>query len=148
MYKNVLVAVDGSATGQRALSEALKFAQGADAQLRIVNVVDDVSLNRDTKIVDPDSGSLSAHESALDLLERAVATAREAGASAESKLLRIDRLGLQIADVIVAEAQAWEADLVVVGTHGRQGVRRLLLGSVAESVARIASTPVLLVRGE
>lgn len=148
MYKSILVAVDGSATGQQALKEAVRLAEGADVQLRIVHVVDDVSLSRDSKIVDTDSGSLIAHDSALDLLEQAVVTAREAGVAAESKLLKIDKLTLQTADVIAADAEAWPADLVVVGSHGRRGMRRLLLGSVAESVARIASMPVLLVRGE
>ena len=45
-------------------------------------------------------------------------------------------------------ARQWGADLLVIGTHGRRGVRRLVLGSVAEAVIRQSTTPVLLVRGE
>ncbi|MNT96676.1 hypothetical protein D3C72_2388300 [compost metagenome] len=45
-------------------------------------------------------------------------------------------------------ARLWGADLLVIGTHGRRGVRRLVLGSVAEAVIRQSTTPVLLVRGE
>jgi nucleotide-binding universal stress UspA family protein len=50
-------------------------------------------------------------------------------------------------DVIEEEATRWPADLVVIGTHGRRGIRRLLLGSVAEGLTRISSRPILLVRG-
>ena len=50
-------------------------------------------------------------------------------------------------DVIEEEAAQWPADLIVIGTHGRRGIRRLLLGSVAEGLTRISSKPILLVRG-
>jgi nucleotide-binding universal stress UspA family protein len=63
-------------------------------------------------------------------------------------MLEIEQLGRNAADLIAAEADAWPADLIVVGTHGRRGVRRLLLGSVAEGVVRTATKPVLLIRGE
>jgi nucleotide-binding universal stress UspA family protein len=53
-----------------------------------------------------------------------------------------------IYDSIAEEAKHWPADLIVIATHGRRGVRRLLLGSVAEGLARVASKPVLLVRSE
>ena len=49
--------------------------------------------------------------------------------------------------MIEHEAKRWQADLIVIGTHGRRGIRRLLLGSVAEGLTRVASKPVLLVRG-
>jgi nucleotide-binding universal stress UspA family protein len=50
-------------------------------------------------------------------------------------------------DVIEEEVTRWPADVVVIGTHGRRGIRRLLLGSVAEGLTRISSKPILLVRG-
>ena len=53
-----------------------------------------------------------------------------------------------VADQVMEEAAAWRADLIVIGTHGRRGVRRLILGSDAEQVLRSAHIPVLLVRGE
>jgi nucleotide-binding universal stress UspA family protein len=56
-------------------------------------------------------------------------------------------LAEHIYDVIENEATAWAADVVVIGTHGRRGIRRLLLGSVAEGLIRISSKPVLLIRG-
>jgi len=84
----------------------------------------------------------------MEVLDKAAAKAKDSGIQASTKLLKVDKLKVQVADLIAAEAEDWPADLIVVGTHGRQGVRRLLLGSVAESVARVASTPVLLVRGK
>ncbi len=56
--------------------------------------------------------------------------------------------GERIASVIDNEASHWRADLIVIGTHGRSGMNRLLLGSVAEGVVRGTSVPVLLVRAE
>ena len=53
-----------------------------------------------------------------------------------------------IYDVIEEVATEWPADLIVIGTHGRSGIRRLLLGSVAEGLTRVSSKPVLLIRGE
>jgi nucleotide-binding universal stress UspA family protein len=55
--------------------------------------------------------------------------------------------GKHVYDVIEEEATQWPADLVAIGTHGRRGIRRLLLGSVAEGLTRISSKPILLVRG-
>ena len=52
-----------------------------------------------------------------------------------------------IYDAIEEEATEWAADLIVIGTHGRRGIRRLLLGSVAEGLTRVSSKPVLLIRG-
>ncbi|HET7877050.1 MAG TPA: universal stress protein, partial [Methylomirabilota bacterium] len=77
---------------------------------------------------------------------KAGARAREAGVAVEPALLESD--GRRVAAVVVDEARWWEADLIVVGTHGRRGLDRLLLGSVAEGVVRAAPVTVLLVRGK
>jgi nucleotide-binding universal stress UspA family protein len=54
--------------------------------------------------------------------------------------------GESVAGVIIAEAQRWSADLIVIGTHGRTGFNRLLFGSVAEGVLRTSPVPILLIR--
>jgi nucleotide-binding universal stress UspA family protein len=77
------------------------------------------------------------------VLDRAVAVARKAGVEAEAALLEGEE---RVSGLIAEEARRAKADLIVVGTHGRRGLDRLLLGSVAEGVARSASTSVLLVR--
>jgi nucleotide-binding universal stress UspA family protein len=58
----------------------------------------------------------------------------------------VECFGRRASDVILEEAAAWPADLIVVGTHGRRGIGRALLGSDAEQIARSATVPVLLVR--
>ena len=67
-----------------------------------------------------------------------------AGIRAESLL--IDQLGAHLAEAVAQEAVNWGASLVVVGTHGRRGIGRLLMGSGAEQVIRLAPCPVLVVR--
>lgn len=149
MYKRILVAVDGSATASRALQEALKLAKAEQAQLRIVHAVDEVTLDWDfSDFTDINAVQEQFRKTGRKIVDKAMQIARDAGAAAESKLLEIEQRGHDAADLIAAEADAWPADLIVVGTHGRRGVRRLLLGSVAEGVARVASKPVLLIRGE
>lgn len=70
---------------------------------------------------------------------------REAGLEAE--VILPETFGLRIASIIIEEAKRWPADLIVIGSHSRRGVDRLLLGSVAESVVRLSTKPVLLIRG-
>lgn len=147
MLKRILVAVDGSHTAELALQEAIKLAKELRAQLRVVHVVNEVSFNW------PESGDFEEvkevfRKSSRKILEKADAELRKAGMTVETKMLEIETLGHHVADMIAAEAEAWPADLIVVGTHGRRGVNRLLLGSVAEGVARVASKPVLLIRGK
>lgn len=148
MYKNILVAVDGSETSERALNEALRLAKQWKSKLRIVHVVDEVSLNQDTDLAAIGTIQQEQRDAARKILARARERAEQAGVAVEAKLLELDRLVLHVADIIAADAESWPADLVVVGSHGRRGVRRLFLGSVAEDVSRVATTPVLLVRGE
>ena len=145
MYQRILVAVDGSEISQRALSEAIKLALPWQSRLRIVYVVDEVSLNYESDFADLGAIQRRFQESGSKILEKAEATARQAGANYETKLLELDRLTLHVPDIIAAEADAWPADLIVIGSHG---MRRLILGSVAEGVARISSKPLLLIRGE
>jgi nucleotide-binding universal stress UspA family protein len=66
----------------------------------------------------------------------------------ESQLIEIDTLGQRVPEMIAADAAGWPADLIVICTHGRRGLSHLLLGSVAEGVVRVATKPVLLIRGK
>jgi nucleotide-binding universal stress UspA family protein len=85
-------------------------------------------------------------EAGKRILAEAAATAGKAGLPADTRLVEIETLQGRVADVIVQEARAWQAALIVVGTHGRRGLSHLFLGSVAEGVVRIAPVPVLLIR--
>ena len=83
-------------------------------------------------------------ESGRTTLEKAVALARKHDLQAEASMF--ETVGGRVADIIVREARKWKADLVVMGTHGRRGFGRMVLGSDAEAVLREAGVPVLLVR--
>jgi len=147
MYKRILVAVDGSPTSKRALREAVRLTKSSHAVLRIVHVVDVVNINAET------SADQNAYEESLRkvgerTLKEAAAVARKTGVAAEARLLEVHSMNERVADEIGREAKKWRADVIVVGTHGRSGLRHLLLGSVAESVIRIAPKPVLLIRAQ
>ncbi|GAB3628933.1 Stress response protein NhaX [Pandoraea terrae] len=149
MPQRILLAVDGSDTSWRALREAVKFARPDDV-VRVVNVVEgpiglypivpssclDVEKVRDGLI---DEGQR--------LLGEAFVKLRDEGVQADARSIDLRVWGGTIADAILREAERWHADVLVLGTHGRRGVRRLMFGSVAEQVLRQAHRPVLLVAG-
>lgn len=147
MFKRILVAIDGSHTSDLALQEAIKLGKEFQSQLRVVHVVDEVSLNW-SEGGDLDTMIESFRKAGSEILAKAEEPLRKAGVSAETRLLEISTLGEHIAEMIANEAKVWPADLIVIGTHGRRGVSRLLLGSVAENIAHVSPAPVLLIRGE
>ena len=146
MYPHILIAVDGSDLSNHALREAITLAQSLHSALRIVHVVDEITLNWEGEYVDLVEIMESFRESGRRVLEKAQNLAREAGMEPEAKLLEIQTFGHRISDMIVEEAKDWPADLIVIGTHGRRGLHDVLLGSVSDGVARRATVPVLLVR--
>ena len=145
MYQRILVPIDGSATSERALQEAIKLA-GGEAQLRLVYVVEqNYPLDAEGyAFVDYATLQEAFRQTGKRALAQAAEIVRQSGMKAETALLDVP--GERIANVIDSDALSWKADLIVIGTHGRSGVSRLLLGSVAEQVVREASIPVLLVR--
>ena len=144
MYQRIMVAVDGSATAGRGLQEAINLTKDQKARLAIVHVIDLV-------IVHGAGGFSSAYfgatrEFARDAIEHARKTAQSAGIEPEIQSPEIVTAGYHVADTIAQLARDWNADLLVVGTHGRRGVSRLLIGSVAERIVRVAPCSLLLVR--
>jgi len=146
MFKRILVAIDGSHTSELALQEAIKLGKELQSQLRVVHVVDEVTLNR-SEGEGFHSVTESFRKQGREILEKAEGLLRDTGLTAETKLLEIETLGHRVAEMIADEAAAWPADLIIIGSHGRRGVSRLLLGSVAEGIARVAPAPVLIIRG-
>jgi nucleotide-binding universal stress UspA family protein len=145
MYRRILLALDGSRCARHALDEALGLAVAAGAIIEAVSVV-----APGIKLADVDSGFIDEREldtvsyaEAEAVLEEARLQFARRGVAGGVRML--DSHGASVADVLVLAAEASGADLIVMGTHGRRGVKRLLLGSVAEAVARSANRPVLLV---
>jgi nucleotide-binding universal stress UspA family protein len=144
MYQHILVPVDGSTTSDRSLREAIKFAQQHGSQLRFIHVMENILLPDNEVFLDYAALQEVVKRNGNNILEMAAILSREAGLKAETVLS--ETTGERVASVIVAEAQRWPADLIIIGTHGRSGFNRLLFGSVAEGVVRAAQTPVLLIR--
>jgi nucleotide-binding universal stress UspA family protein len=149
MYKKILVAVDGSEGTAQVLTEAARMAP-PDADLRVVSVVENpmwgVPLEQGV-LYDLDSMHKQLLKSAGDILANAGAQLAQAGVKAETRVLDLFEADNSIPGAILREADDWGADVIVIGTHGRRGIKRLIMGSVAESLLRVARRPVLLVHG-
>jgi nucleotide-binding universal stress UspA family protein len=146
MYERILVPVDGSATSKRGLDEAIAIAVKLGSRLRLVHVIDESSLAMSAGAFAGNVGDLftALREAGEDILAQAKQSAEASGVSADTVLH--DNFSGRICDEVVKEATAWGADLIVIGTHGRRGAGRVLLGSDAEQIVRLAPVPVLLVR--
>ena len=144
-YRRILVAVDGSAASNNGLREAIRLASAEGARLCILHVVNDYVVMASLGGVAPprDLGPL-LRESGERILARAKALAAKHRLNPIVVLREV--LSGPAAESIVREAKKQRADLIVLGTHGRRGLRRLVLGSDAEQVVRSAPVPVLLVR--
>jgi nucleotide-binding universal stress UspA family protein len=144
MFNRILVPVDGSPTSTKALVAALQLARESGGRVRLLHLLDELPY-------------LTGYEYSPDLLrqcrgyaekvlQEALEIARAAGVPGDTRLMDVP--GQRLGEVVAAEARDFGADLVVVGTHGRRGIERALLGSGAEQVLRLAPVPVLAVRGE
>lgn len=142
MFQHIFVPIDGSATSQAALETALQLAKEQGAEVRIVHVFKRFVISSGGKLIDLTEAFKQEGEAAL---VRAKERARAAGVAAATEL--IDAGGRRISVAIVEEALRWPADLIIMGTHGRHGIEHLLLGSVAEGVARRSPIPLMLIRG-
>jgi nucleotide-binding universal stress UspA family protein len=148
MYRNILVAVDGSPTSDRGLQHAATLAAEQGARLTVLYVLD---LYAAVSEMQMSYASLyDQHVEVMrrygqQVLDKGATMAAAAGVQAQCVLREVGVA--RVADVIAEEA-AKGFDLLVLGTHGRRGFRRLMLGSDAELVLRAATVPVLLVRSE
>ncbi|MDM0110218.1 universal stress protein [Variovorax sp. J22R24] len=146
MYQRILVAVDGSPTSARGLDEAIGIAKFTQGRLRLFHVIDELSL---ALAMNAYAGYArdwlnELREKGRKLLVEGKAAAQAAGVEADVVLC--DTFSGSVHEQVTEEARTWPADLIVVGTHGRRGVGRFIMGSSAEYILRCATVPVLLVR--
>lgn len=148
MYKNIMLALDGSKISDSLVEEVTKLIKGRKGvNLRIIHVVDESFVYYGGQDFDYLSLIVSCQEAGQNILANAEkAISSQSPVKIETSLLELKPFHKRIAEVIVEEAKDWSADLLVIGTHGRRGFSHLLLGSVAENIIRIATTPILLVR--
>ncbi|MBX3619589.1 MAG: universal stress protein [Rhizobacter sp.] len=145
MYDRILVPYDGSQPSQRGLQEAVSIARALDSKLVLLHVIDAFPKQLEMASAEVYRQSTERlHQRGEALLNQARATATEAGVAAESLLRDIEME--TVADAIVDQVRRSQCTLIVMGTHGRRGMRRLAMGSDAELVLRESPVPVLLVR--
>jgi nucleotide-binding universal stress UspA family protein len=146
MYDRILVPVDGSATSNKGVSEAIAVARLTGGRIKLLHVYEapilgfgsEAALMRGEDIHD------AARTAGRHVLANAAASVKAAGVEVDEVLL--DCEDKRLCDHVVQTARAWHASLIVMGSHGRRGLQRLLLGSDAEQILRTAPVPVLLVR--
>lgn len=139
-FKNILIAVDSSPVAAHAAEVGSAFAKALGASVALVHVVDPALYAA------PDVGFAAA-----ELMERADADARRLLAGFRERLslpaTALEFIGAgEPGAAIVKTAREWPADVIVIGTRAQGGVRRALLGSVADVVMRHALCPVLVIR--
>jgi nucleotide-binding universal stress UspA family protein len=131
MFKKILVRLDGSQAGEAVLPHATELARLHDAEVVLLRVE-----------FAPDYAEEQAVEEAGRYLTGVAASIRDARVRVSAMVVP----ARDAAGEILPQAQLTAADLIAMATHGRSGVGRWMLGSVAEKVLRAAVTPVLLVR--
>ena len=140
-YSSIAVATDFSEASRPALLRAARLAIPRGVAIRLLHV-DEISAGAANG--DARAREITAEErNAVDLL---LGSAREELERAGARVLEVRLAGVPH-EAIVDAVRAGEADLLVCGTHGRTGLRRLLMGSVAEICARESAIPVLIARG-
>ncbi|WHZ11660.1 MAG: hypothetical protein OJF60_002099 [Burkholderiaceae bacterium] len=148
MYKRILVPVDGSKTSTEAFDTALQLAKESAGRIQAIHVVDElvgVSAFGDVGGYPADLLGI-LRKTGLRLLDEAKEKATAAGVAIEVAL--VDDFGSRLGEAVASTATRWQADLIVIGTHGRRGMGRVLLGSGAEQIIRHAPVPVLVVRAK
>ncbi len=149
MFKKILVPVDGSDTSEAGLKTAMGMARDGGSTLIILHVIDEHVL---LQTADYMGGSYyeetigSLKEAGRKVLAKACAKVEKAGVP--YKAVSVETVEGGVASLILAQARKAKADVIVMGTHGRRGLSRMVMGSDAEGVVREANVPVLLVRAK
>lgn len=143
MYQRILVPMDGSDTAERGLREAIRLARGQGTQLVLLHVIDDFPSVRQLAASEPlDEQRARRRHAAEQMLAKGVHLADAADVACRTEVCTAIETA---ANSIVETAVTLQCELIVIGTHGRSGVRRAVLGSVADQVSRHSPLPVLLV---
>lgn len=148
MYQRILVPVDGSPPANKALAAALQMAKDFNGRVRLIHVVDELAGLSGYDLYGGYPGDLLEimRENGHKILDEAMVMVQAAGVEGDKVLS--DNFGERLGEAVVDAAKRWNADLIVIGTHGRRGIGRVLLGSGAEQIIRMAPVPVLVVRSQ
>ena len=147
MYQRILAPIDGSGTAQRAFDFALETARENGAELIPLYVVEVPIAAYQAPGFNPAIVRDTLFEEGERLKAETLAAMQRQNVKGAPSVVETAVPGGDIAECILEQARANHCDLVVMGTHGRRGVRRLMLGSVAERFVRMACCPVLMIPG-
>jgi nucleotide-binding universal stress UspA family protein len=141
-FKKILIAIDGEPIAAHAADMGAELARLAGAEMAFIHVIDPELVNAADTGLQPAALAEQAKEDARRLIEEF--RKRLPQPASALAFVEVGSAATEIANA----ARDWPADLVVIGSHGRGGVKRALMGSVAESVMRHAPCPVLVVRAK
>lgn len=139
--KRILIPTDGSDYSMHAAEVGVSIAKMLSAQIKVIYVIDDVVLDQLTKITKHEEIEQELKKDGQRNINYVLGLAESAGVKASSILAKGKPF-----EQIVNSAKKFEIDLIVMGTYGRRGAERILIGSVAERVIEYALCPVLVVK--
>lgn len=147
MYKRILIATDGSALSDKAVEHGLKLAQALNTQVVVMTAVPRYKpayYEGSLVITEPDIRKIEKEwvRQGQALLSSVIEMASQKGLKAKSAVMKSDL----IAEAIIAAARKHQCDLVVMASHGRKGLSRVLLGSETHAVLTHSHIPVLVLR--
>lgn len=144
MFKHILVPVDGSLTAQLAIEKAISLAKAFGAQVTAIFVIDPYPFTGvGTDFAYGQAEYLSAATAEANAaIKAAKAAFEQAGVSVETHVVEAHAAWRGVIDA----AESMQADLIVMGSHGRSGLEKLVLGSVTQAVLSHTKLPVLVVR--
>jgi len=146
MYQRIFVPFDGSDSSLRGLDEGLRLAELCSARIRVAYEIDELigATGFESYAIYAKDVHAAMRRNGENILAAARERASQADTTIETELFESG--SHDIAARIVEHAELWQADLIVIGSHGRRGAARLFMGSDAENILRLARVPVLVVR--
>ena len=147
MYKRIMLATDGSHLSQKAVLSAIEMALQFKAELMAANVIPhyiQTYFEGSFAVSDVDSQKIEAQwaQAAQKILDKVVHQAKEKGVEAQTAVVKSD----DIAQGLMDKAQSYKADVIIMASHGRKGLKRMLLGSETLAVLTHVKVPVLVLR--
>jgi nucleotide-binding universal stress UspA family protein len=146
MYKNILVAIDDSETSRCALNEALHIARTSNAKLYICHVADETLMGMHGRTFSTSLNIDNAIKAIADAGQKLLDEAMQSASGIDAQAVLLEARNRRVSETIADKAGELGVDLIVIGRHGRRGLATLILGSVAEQLAKVATASVLLVR--
>jgi len=146
MHQRILAAFDGTHEAHLAVEEAAALARAFHGSVRVVWAIGSPAMPESREIYSVDKLREEAHRTASASLVELQRELDASGTAAETGILMLDATDDDIGSALEHEAVRWQADTIVVGSQGKHGLARILLGSVAERTVKLSHRTVIVVR--